>query len=83
MRTTVAIDDHLLAMARRRALERRTTLGAVIEDALRAALLGEKAAASKPFTLVTFHGDGPRDDVDLDRTSQLLAAEDVERYGRR
>ena len=83
MRTTVAIDDHLLEMAKRRALERRTTLGAVIEDALRATLLGGSAARSKPFKLVTFHGDGPVGGVDLDRTSQLIAAEDVERYGRR
>ena len=83
MRTTVAIDDHLLEMARRRALERHTTLGAVIEDALRAVLLGGKAAGKTPFTLVTFHGDGPVGGVDLDRTSQLIAAEDIERYGRR
>ena len=83
MRTTVSIDDHLLDMAKRRALERRTTVGAVIEDALRAALLGGRDRASTPFTLVTFRGDGPQEGVDLDRPSGLLAAEDVERYGRR
>jgi hypothetical protein len=83
MRTTVAIDDHLLEMARRRALERRTTLGAVIEDALRVALLGAPAGESPPFTLVTFRGDGLVAGVDLDRTSAIAAAEDAERYGRR
>lgn len=79
----MSIDDHLLEMAKRRALERRTTVGAVIEDALRAALLGGGSGASPPFTLVTFRGDGPQPGVDLDHPSGLLAAEDVERYGRR
>jgi hypothetical protein len=83
VRTTVAIDDDLLAMAKRRALERRTTLGAVIEDALRVVLFGGKAAGTRPFKLVTFRGDGPVSGVDLDHTSGLMAAEDEERYGRR
>ena len=83
MRTTISIDDHLLDMAKRRALERRTTVGAVIEDALRAALLGGSSRASAPFTLVTFRGDGVQEGVNLDQPSGLLAAEDVERYGHR
>ncbi|HEY3354614.1 MAG TPA: type II toxin-antitoxin system VapB family antitoxin [Polyangia bacterium] len=83
MRTTVAIDDQLLELARRRAQERRTTLGAVIEEALRAALMGDRPAEGGPFQLVTFRGDGPMDGVDLDHPSQLLAVEDAEWYGRR
>lgn len=83
MRTTISIDDHLLDLARRKARERRTTLGKVVEDALRAALSSARAdPPAPPFELVTFHGDGPREGVDLDRTSALLIAEDVERYGR-
>lgn len=35
VRTTVSIDDELLAAARRRAAERGQTLGQVVEDALR------------------------------------------------
>jgi Arc/MetJ family transcription regulator len=35
MRTTVSIDDELLAAAKQRASERGTTLGRVVDDALR------------------------------------------------
>lgn len=45
MRTTISIDDHLLTAAKRRALERETTLGGVIEDALRIALEPEQSAS--------------------------------------
>ena len=82
MRTTVAIEDHLLELAKRRARERKTTLGRVVEDALRAALSERGASSAPAFELVTFRGDGPQDGVDLDKTSGLLVAEDVERYGR-
>jgi hypothetical protein len=81
MRTTISIDDSLLELAKRRALARRTTLGAVVEEALRAALLEHERTPAPPFELVTFHGDGPLDGIDLDRTSALLAAEDVVRHG--
>jgi Arc/MetJ family transcription regulator len=39
MRTTIDIDDRLLALAKRRALEMRTSLRKVIESALRRALM--------------------------------------------
>jgi hypothetical protein len=81
MRTTLTIDDDLLEMAKRLARQRGTTLGRVVEDALRAALFEQHAEPAPPFKLVTFQGDGPREGIDLDRTSALLAAEDVERYG--
>ncbi len=82
MRTTVTIDDSLLQAAKQRALEQRTTLRQVVEDALRAALLGPRDDAEvPPFRLVTFRGDGAREGIDLDRSSELLVAEDVARYG--
>jgi len=81
MRTTITIDDSLLDLAKRRALERNSTLRQVVEDALRAALLMDRDAESMPFKLVTFKGGGVREGVDLDRSSALLAAEDVQRYG--
>jgi hypothetical protein len=83
MRTTISLDDSLLELAKRQARARRTTLGKVVEDALRAALYEHQEAPSPPFELVTFHGDGPHEGIDLDRTSALLAAEDLARYGRR
>jgi carbamate kinase len=82
MRTTISLDGHLLDLAKQRARERRTTLGKVVEEALRAALTERAEEATQPFELVTFHGDGPQEGIDLDRTSALLAAEDVMQYAR-
>jgi len=83
MRTTVTIDDDLLELAKRRARERKTTLGKLLEEALRAALFKEEGGRpERRFELVTFEGDGTREGIDLDRTSALLAAEDVEQYRR-
>jgi len=82
MRTTITIPDDLLELAKRRARARRTTLGKVVEDALRAALFEQRDQPAPPFELVTFRGDGLHDGIDLDRASALLAAEDVARYGR-
>ena len=81
MRTTINLDDDLLAEAKRRALNKKTTLRAVIEEALRAALLQPESPGGRPFQLVTFGGAGPRPGVNLDRTSELLEADDVERLG--
>lgn len=59
MRTTVDLDPDLLQDARRRAVERGTTLSAVVADALRADLLRRSTdAPRKPFTTVTFDGEG-------------------------
>ncbi|MGC4117480.1 MAG: hypothetical protein QM765_23560 [Myxococcales bacterium] len=80
MRTTINIDEALLELAKQQARARRVSLGQVVEDALRAALVARKAETVPPFELVTFRGDGPREGIDLDRTSELLAAEDEQRY---
>lgn len=39
MRTTIDIDDHLLALAKQKALEQGTTLKKVLESALRLSLV--------------------------------------------
>jgi hypothetical protein len=72
MRTTIRLDDDLLRRAKREALERGTTLTAVIEDALRRALAPAGAGRREPFRMPTFHGDGLRPGVDLDDTAALL-----------
>jgi hypothetical protein len=64
MRTTVAVDDHLLSAAKRRARERGQTLGRVIEDALRRELAD--LPGGEPIEVPVFHGgDGPLPGVDL------------------
>lgn len=73
MRTTIRIDDQLLALAKKHAARQGKTLAAVIEDALRAALArGEAAESLSLVRLTTVGGKGPRPGVDLDSTADLL-----------
>jgi hypothetical protein len=72
MRTTIRLDDELLASAKRAAVERGTTLTAVIEDALRRALRPGPRGPRRPVSLPTFRGDGLQPGVDLDDTASLL-----------
>jgi hypothetical protein len=73
MRTTVRLDEHLLAEAKKRAVESGKTLAAVLEDALRASLARRGVQAkSKPVRLKTVKGGGVRAGVDLDDSAALL-----------
>jgi hypothetical protein len=72
MRTTIRLDDELLTLAKRAALERGTTLTALVEDALRRALAPTPALSREAISLPTFRGDGLRPGVDLDDTASLL-----------
>jgi hypothetical protein len=71
MRTTVAIDDNLLTTAKARARERGTTLGGLVEAALRRELANEEPPAAVPLPVFTA-GTGPRPGVDL-RSNRALA----------
>ena len=73
MRTTVTIPDHLFVEARRLAAQRKTSLTALFEEALRA-LLADAQRAPKPFggsALPFMDGGKPRPGVDLNDTSAL------------
>ena len=72
MRTTIRLDDELLARAKRAAVERGTTLTALIEDALRRALAPASTRRLPGVSLPTFRGDGLQPGVDLDDTASLL-----------
>ena len=73
MRTTIRVDEHLLAQAKRHAVESGKTLTAVIEDALRESLARRVMSAKpKPIRLKTFKGNGVRAGVDLDDSASLL-----------
>lgn len=50
MRTTLDLDDRILAAAKRRARERGTTLTAVVEEAL-AATLAQRASRGRRYHL--------------------------------
>ena len=73
MRTTLRLDDLLLAEAKKYAAETGRTLTAVIEDALREVLARRKQPFKRrAVRLPTFRGGGLQRGVDLDDTSALL-----------
>jgi hypothetical protein len=84
MRTTISLDDRLGEAARRRAADEGLSLSAFIARALAEAMARSEApVAAPPFRLVTVGGGGPRAGIDLDRTSDILVAEDEETYRKR
>jgi len=82
MRTTILLNDELGQRLREAANHRGQSLSRFLAEAGRAALRAEQVEAKSDFELVTFKGSGVADGVDLDRTSDLLATEDTETYGR-
>lgn len=73
MRTTIRLDDQLLSEAKKLAVERGTTLTAVLEDALRQTLAQRKQRQKRaPFKLITSGQGGLRPGVDLDNSAALL-----------
>lgn len=71
MRTTLRINDKLMADAKRRALETGRTLTAVVEDALRQALYRRPRAASDQVQLPTFGQGGTKPGIDLNDSAAL------------
>jgi hypothetical protein len=74
VRTTINLDDRLLADAKRLAQDSGKTLTAVIEDALRERLARRESVGQGDdgFRLHTFTGRGLRPGVDLDSSAELL-----------
>jgi hypothetical protein len=74
VRTTLSIEDGLLEEAKIRARKQKTTLGAVLNEALRHGLLrgGETAPAEPNAPLKTFRGDGLQPGIDLRDSAGLL-----------
>jgi len=73
MRTTVRLDPHLLAQAKRMAAESGKSLTSVLEDALREKLARRRARPRTiPIRLKTVKGGVVRPGVDLDDSAALL-----------
>ena len=73
MRTTIRLDDQLLADAKRYAAETNRTLTALVEDALREVLARRHRRREKPeVRIVTVGGTGLQPGVDLDDNAALL-----------
>jgi len=73
MRTTIKIEDGLLAEAKAQAARSGRTLAAVVEDALRSSL-ARRGPPQQPSAarLPTFAGGPTRSGVDLDDGAALL-----------
>ena len=76
VRTTIDLPEPLLHNAKRRASERGVTLSALVEDALRSHLSAKPKGTDTPFHLHTVRGRLVQPDLDLDRTSALVARDD-------
>lgn len=82
MRTTISLDDRLGEAARRRARQEGLPLSALVARALESFLARrDRDAAVPPFRLVTVRGTGVQPGIDLDRSSDLLLAEDEVNFG--
>lgn len=71
MRTTVRLDDDLLAAAKQKAAAEHTTLTSLIEDSLRQALAMRVVEPGERFSLRTFEGGGTQPGVRLDDSAAL------------
>ncbi len=73
MRTTVRLDEELMAEVKKLAASRGMTLTAVLDEALRE-MLARRAqrGAGEPLRLPTFKGRGLQPGVDLDDSAALL-----------
>ncbi len=76
MRTTIAIEDHLLRSAKRQAQRRGLTLGQLIEEALRLELSESSRRSPGPAIPVFRGGRGVRPGVDISSNRTLLEALD-------
>jgi Bacterial antitoxin of type II TA system, VapB len=72
MRTTIRLDDHLLAEAKQRAARSGLTLTAVIEQALRESFSRRERREQPPVKLPSWGEGWVLPGVDLDDSASLL-----------
>jgi hypothetical protein len=84
MRTTITVEDRLLAQLRRRASESGTSVSRLIEQAVRLFIRTPRPSRlQESFELVTFGAGGRFSGQNIDKTAALLEADDVEHFGSR
>lgn len=84
MRTTITMDDRLLAQLKKRAAESGTSVSRLIEHAIRLLIrTGPAGKREDRFDLVTFGAGGRFSRQNIDKTSALLEADDVDRFAQR
>lgn len=83
MRTTITLDDNLLAQLKKRAAESGTSVSRLVEQAIRLLLRTPAPAKRRDrFELVTFGRGGRFSRENIDKTSRLLEADDIVRLRR-
>jgi hypothetical protein len=83
MRTTITLEAELLAKLKRRASESGTSVSRLIEQASRLLMQAPPATRrSVSFEIVTFGAGGRFSKHNLDKTSAIFEAEEVERFKR-
>lgn len=81
MRTTVTLDEQLMAELQRRAAARNISVSALVERAVREFLQTSQApAGARPFELVTFGAGGRFSRRHIDRASAVLDDDDLVRF---
>ena len=84
MRTTITLDDRLLAQLKRRAAESGTSVSALVEQAVRLFVRTPRSPApQESFELVTFGAGGRFSRQNIDKTAALLEADDQDRFASR
>jgi hypothetical protein len=82
MRTTITLDDRLLDQLKRRASETGTSVSKLVEQAVRLFVRTPRSlASSESFELVTFGAGGRFSQLNIDKTSALIEADDRDRFG--
>ena len=81
MRTTITLDERLLAQLKERAAESGTSVSRIIEQAVRLFMRTPAVdTETEPFELVTFGAGGRFSRHNIDKVSALLELDDLERY---
>ena len=81
MRTTITLDERLMAQLKRRAAEQGTSVSKLVEQAVRLFMRTPRpSSAPQIFELVTFGKGGRFSRQNIDKTSALLESDDVERF---
>lgn len=81
MRTTITLDDQLLAKLKKRAAESGTSVSRLIEQAIRLLMQAPPTHRRKDrFELVTFGAGGRFSRHNIDKVSSLIEAEELERF---
>ena len=78
MRTTVRLDEGLLAAAKTYAMSAGLTLTALIEESLRQRLAQVRSSERRPVRLVTTGTGGVLPGIDLEDSSSLLDVMEAE-----